>query len=457
MGQTLIARKNYRPLSKLQFLGKLIERVVLSRLNIHMDRIGCALPNQYGYKSGYNTESLIIKVTNDLLIASDAKTATVLLLLDLSAAFDTIDKKKLMQILHSEIKIGGKALQWFHSYLFGRTQKVRIGNEFSEVVILEFGVPQGSVLGPILFNIYIRSLYSHVERLGFSIKSYADDHQVYASFTPEFQYNMLTTNLNNIISSIYKWMNAFFLKLNPEKTQIIVFGSSDVLERISIHGHLLNNGCIRFCNDVKNLGFYLDSTLSCDYQVNEVVKSCFMSIKNISSIKHFLGYEQKRMLTSSLVLSKLDYCNSMYFGTHSDNLRKLQSVQNSAARLIFGCQVKDPLIILFDKLHWLPIRNRIVFKLCVHVHKCLYHIAPDDLMSILYPADSFIRTAKLKFTFTPQSIMGVKVFSVCAPKAWNYLPYTLRCELNLTTFKKSLKTFLFPDSSYTLYNSILHS
>ena len=78
-------------------------------------------------------------------------------------------------------------------------------------------------------------------------------------------------------------------------------------------------------------------------------------------------------------------------------------------------------------------------------------------MSILYPADSFIRTAKLKFTFTPQSIMGVKAFSVCAPKAWNYLPYTLRCELNLTTFKKSLKTFLFPDSSYTLYNSILHS
>ena len=309
-------KKNYRPISKLQFLSKLIERVVLSRLNVHMDRIGCALPNQYGYKSGYNTESLIIKVTNDLLIASDAKTATVLLLLDLSAAFDTIDKGKLMQILHSEIKIGGNALKWFYSYLFGRTQKVRIGNELSEEVILEFGVPQGSVLGPILFNIYICSLYSHVESLGFSIKGFADDHQVYASFTPEFQYNMLTANLRNIISNIYKWMNTYFLKLNPEKTQIIVFGPSDILDRITIHGHLMNNGCLRFIDDVKNLGFYLDSTLSYDYQVNEIVKSCFMSIKTISSIKHFLGYEQKRMLVSSLILSKLDYCNSMYFGTH---------------------------------------------------------------------------------------------------------------------------------------------
>ena len=450
-------KKNYRPISKLQFLSKLIERVVLSRLNVHMDRIGCALPNQYGYKSGYNTESLIIKVTNDLLIASDAKTATVLLLLDLSAAFDTIDKGKLMQILHSEIKIGGNALKWFYSYLFGRTQKVRIGNELSEEVILEFGVPQGSVLGPILFNIYICSLYSHVESLGFSIKGFADDHQVYASFTPEFQYNMLTANLRNIISNIYKWMNTYFLKLNPEKTQIIVFGPSDILDRITIHGHLMNNGCLRFIDDVKNLGFYLDSTLSYDYQVNEIVKSCFMSIKTISSIKHFLGYEQKRMLVSSLILSKLDYCNSMYFGTHSDNLRKLQSVQNSAARLIFGCQVNDSLTVLFDKLHWLPIRNRIIFKLCVNVHKCLYHIAPEELMSLLYPADSFIRTAKLKFTFTPQSVFGFKAFSVCAPKAWNYLPYNLRCELDLSTFKKSLKTFLFPDSSYTLYNSILHS
>ena len=449
--------KNYRPISNLQFLSKLVERVVLSRLNEHMQKIGCDLPNQYGYKSAHNTESLIVRITNDLLIASDAKTATVLLLLDLSSAFDTIDKQKLINILQYEIKINGNALKWFHSYLFGRTQRVKIGNELSDEIIIVFGIPQGSVLGPVLFNIYIRSLYTRVENIGFRIKGFADDHQIYASFTPEFQYEMLKGGLNTAMNNILTWMHQFYLKLNPEKSKVIIFGSQEVLNKITINGTFLNNGCIRFVNNVKNLGFYLDSTLSYDYQVNQVVRSCFMSVKNISRIKHFLGYEQKRMVISSLVLSKLDYCNCMYIGSHSNNLRKLQSVQNSAARLIFGCQNSASLPSLFNKLHWLPIKNRLIFKLCLYVHKCLYHSAPEDLMSLINTGDSFIRTGKLLYTYTPQTMYGTKAFSVCAPKAWNSMPINLRFEPDLPNFKKCLKTFLFTDTSFTIYNSIVHS
>ena len=171
------------------------------------------------------------------------------------------------------------------------------------------------------------------------------------------------------------------------------------------------------------------------------------------SITVILSYQ---LVKFSLILSKLDYCNSMYVGTHANNLRKLQSVQNSAARLIFGSQTNHSYQVLFSKLHWLPIKNRIIFKICMQVHKCLYHIAPEDLMLILHPSDSFIRTAKLRFTYTPQRCHGFKAFSVCAPKAWNALPYTLRCEINLSTFKTLLKTELFRDSFSTLYYSILH-
>ena len=449
--------KNYRPISNLQFLSKLIERVVLSRLNEHMNNIGCSIPNQYGYKPAHNTESLLIKITNDLLIASDSKTATVLLLLDLSSAFDTVDKMKLLRILSKEIKIRGNALKWFTSYLFGRTQRVKVGNDCSDEIIIEFGVPQGSVLGPVLFNIYIRSLYAEVEDMGFNIKGFADDHQIYTSFTPDFQYNVLKTRLNEVINSITDWMNRFLLKLNPEKSKIIVFGPPEVLDSITLHGMFLKDQCVRFVNNVKNLGFHLDSTMSMDQQVNAVVKRCFMAIRSISGIKHFIGYEQKRMLMSSLVLSQLDYCNSIYMGTHSNNIRKLQSVQNAAARLIMGCRTHRPLPSLLNELHWLPIKNRIIFKICVYVHKCLYHIAPEDLMMMLLPTDSFIRTATLKCDYTPQNSYGSKAFSICAPKAWNSIPYNICYETDLSMFKKLLKTFLFPDLSFELYNSVLHS
>ena len=216
--------KNYRPISNLEFIGKLIERVVLKRLDEHLEANNLNITLQSGYKKHHSTETLLVTLVNDLLIASDQNTATVVMLLDLSAAFDTVDHCKLLKILENEIGIEGTALKWFQSFVSGRCQKVQINGIASDEIIIRFGVPQGSVLGPILFNIYIRSIYSSVKTNSFNIHGFADDHQIYKSFAANKEYQVLCNDLPKCFQDIEKWMTDHYLQLNPGKTEIIVFG-----------------------------------------------------------------------------------------------------------------------------------------------------------------------------------------------------------------------------------------
>ena len=195
------------------------------------------IPTQSGYKKCHSTETLLIRVVNDLLIASSEKRATIVMLLDLSAAFDTVDHQKLLKIIEVEIGVSGNALAWFKSFLTGRCQRVRIGSHESMEIIIKFGVPQGSVLGPVLFNIYIRSLYNSVLNLKFTVHGYADDHQIYKSFTCANEYSMLMNELPECFNQISEWMSSHYLQLNPGKTELIVFGSPAVLSEYPLTEH----------------------------------------------------------------------------------------------------------------------------------------------------------------------------------------------------------------------------
>ena len=434
--------KNYRPVSNLCFLGKIIERVVLNRLNEHLTRQGLHCPEQYAYKKDHSTETLLIKITNDLLIAADEKSATVVMLLDLSAAFDTVDHNLLLTILEKEIGIGGTVLKWFRSFLTGRSQRIRLGKVTSDVIYIMFGVPQGSVLGPVLFNLYIRSIYSYVKRLGFNIMGYADDHQILKSFKTQSESEILNVQLQNCFESIKRWMNTFFLQLNDSKTQIIVFGPRNVLNEMQIHGVQLNNRTtIRFVSTVKNLGFHMDCGLTFDRQVLELKKKCYRTIRNIRKIKFLLEPSQVKTIVNSLVVSCLDYCNGLFYGATEKIIHQLQLIQNSASKVITGKYKHDHLEDDLYKLHWLNIRKRIIFKIGLLAYKAINGIAPQYLQD-LFRFCHHGHSLKLIVPSTSSSY-GDKSFSVIGPKLFNNLPLHVTTSSSLESFKISLKTFLF--------------
>ena len=209
------------------------------------------IPNQHGYKKNHSTETVLLKLVNDIRINFDKSNVTVLLLLDLSAAFNTVSVDILLNILSVEIGVRSTVYNWFKSYLTGRIMSVKINNDFSNPVLVNSGVPQGSVLGPILFNIYVHSFYKYIESTGFEIKSFADDHQLYLSFCPTFQYSILVEKTKVVFCLIEKWMSCFFLKLNAAKSQLIVFSTDNLKKNISLNGTFINSSCVKFCNTEK--------------------------------------------------------------------------------------------------------------------------------------------------------------------------------------------------------------
>ena len=440
-------RKNYRPISNLAFIGKLTERVVKEQLNEHLTVNNLQIPNQSGYKKYHSTETLLIRVVNDILIASDEGSATVVMLLDLSAAFDTVDHKKLLHILKHEIGIDGTALKWFSSFLCGRCQKVKIGEFESPEIIIKYGVPQGSVLGPILFNIYIRSLYATVHSLRFHVQGFADDHQIYRKFKPRNEHTILAHELPLVFQEIESWMALHYLLINAGKTEIIVFGCPSLLAQLQIHGCFINSSvCIRFVNTAKNLGFKLDCNLNFKCQINSLKTSCFNKLRKINKMHVHLSTKQIQSLVQGLVMSSLDYCNALYNGISKSQLHQLHIIQNRACRTILNLKQSDDVDLHLKDLHWLKIEQRIEFKILLLTFKALIGTAPSyiqDLISYINVSSS--RYPSLKVPVCTSS-HGQRAFSVSAPKLWNSLPhYIQQCD-SVSSFKKKLKHYLFTRS-----------
>ena len=447
------ALKSYRPVSNLPFLSKVLERVVAKQLTQHMSENGLHEPTQSAYKAFHSTETALVKVHNDLLWAMDNQGVALLLLLDLSAAFDTIDHVHLLTRLHEEIGITDVPMKWFKVYLSNRTQCVMVDGVHSSEETLTCGVPQGSVLGPLLFLIYTIPLGRVIRKHGFSLHIYADDTQIYIIIKPVNQKAIehSAAQIQTCVLDIQSWMTANMLKLNAEKTEVLIVGSRFQLLKFHLEAIWIGNGeVIIQRHSARNLGVMFDCCMTMSAQVDSLTRSTNFHLASIRKVRRLLTQESTTKLVCSLVLSRLDYCNALLYNISGQLCLKLQRVLHSAARLISGSRKYDSVTPLLIQLHWLPIRQRIQYKILLLVFKALHGRAPSYISEMLVPYNPkrALRSTSLSLLCERRArcvTFGDRAFSVCGPRLWNILPNHIRTIESLDSFKKLLKAHLFTE------------
>ena len=437
---------NYRPISNLPFLSKILERAVASQLQHHMAHHELFEPLQSGFRIHHSTETALIKITNDLLTAADNGLISILILLDLSAAFDTVSHSILLTRLAELIGLSGSALSWFQSYLANRQQYVTLDDATSTTAPVNHGVPQGSVLGPLLFTIYMLPLGQIIRHHGLSFHCYADDTQLYISTKPSTQFP--PAPLINCLQDLKIWMTSNLLKLNSNKTELLVVAPKSLLRKV---GDLLLevDGCpITPSPVVRNLGVILDPTLSFQPHINNTTKSAFFHLRNIARLRPSLSDSVTETLIHCFISTRLDYCNSILTGLPSKTLDRLQYVQNSAARVLTGTKPWQHITPILMQLHWLPVKSRIKFKILLLTYKSLHALAPRYLSDLLHPYTPLrsLRSSAKDQLETPRTRLktfGDRAFCASAPTLWNLLPLHIRCATSVESFKKLLKAHLF--------------
>ena len=369
--------KNYRPVSNLTFVSKLLEKVVAERLKNNLDKYDLWSTMQSAYHSFQSTETALLRVQNDLVNSIGKKNLAALVLLDLSAAFDTIDHDILLRKMSARFGITGTSLKWFESDLSNRSQCVEIENSTSAEKKLHFGVPQGSVLGPLLFTLYVSPITDISQQHKVGNMFYADETQLYVSISPrDINNSPSLATLNSCLSAIKTWTGNNMLKPNDGKTELLLLGSPYFIKKNQGITIAVGDSYIESVSVVHNLGTFFDEHMSMDIFVHKKCAAIQGQLRKLCRIRKYLTVTASKSLIQALVISCLDYCCSLLLGTKKANIDHLQRLQNSAARFIFDIPQYESAKPCLQQLHWLPVQERIHFRILTYIFKCLNSQAP---------------------------------------------------------------------------------
>ena len=436
---------NNRPISLLPVLSKVCERVVHNQFTSYLQLNDRLTITQSGNKKWHSTETSVIETTDTILRAIDQKMLTSAVFLDMSKAFDSVNHETLILKLQ-DVGASNLVLQWFCSYLNDRRQVVRIHSTLSEPLPINCGVPQGSILGPLLFSIYTNDVPLAPQKC--NVQSYVDDTKLVISFKMKDALNAFA-DLSDDLHRIGQWCSNNLLLLNPSKTKLMVFGSRQMHSRMTTRSLTFMGRELVPEHTAKDLGVILDAYLTYDEHITKTVSSCMSSLSQISRTRHVFDKRTLLTIINALVFSKLFYCSNVWANTSKSNVSKLQSIQNFAARIATNTRKYDHITPVLKELKWLPVETQLYFRNAIMAFKCLTSQAPEYLSS------QFIKRGDISGRATRNSQMlntplfktasGQRTFYYRIVSIWNSMDCSLKTLESVSAFKFNLRRRLVKD------------
>lgn len=451
--------KELRPISLLPCLSKVLEKVVSNQFKAYLEEHNILPLAQSGFRRGHSTATALLDVVGNILEARDKGMGTMLVLLDFSRAFDSINTSLLLSKL-SFYGCQPETVQWFKSYLTHRSQIVQVTNDgdgttkSSGSSYVDRGVPQGSILGPLLFILYSADITNCLLNTKFHL--YADDLQMYLSFHPH-QTDESVTKMNEDLDRISAWSIRSSLVLNPVKSKYLVMGSRVFLNKVG-NGHLgvKIGGCpIERVREARNLGVLFDEHLHFETHITEAVRNCFYRLKLLYRVRPYISVDMRILLCESLVLSKLNYADTVYGACILGRTEKLiQRVQNACARFCFNVPPRSHITPFLNKGNLMRMSDRRKLHLATLLFGTILTKTPlylynkltwsRDVNKVKTRASSY-----LLLTLTHRTAAFRGSFKFAASRCWNDLPPPFRAIKSVTAFKHKYKKYLLRNQKET--------